>query len=174
MRKEPTTNADAGTPSACAGPRTQPVVAERKAAEVDTDRNPEHLLRVDAAGEHELVHLRVCHLHTVDTRRIAFQRLERAIELGVAGRARPAVEVAEPEPVRRLEPARLQCAEVVVVEDGLPFRKTCPRRRARRRSPSRRAVAVRRVRSSSIDQPNPSPTTKSREASGHDDVRSGT
>ena len=36
---------------------------ERKAREVDADRDPEDLLRLDSGGKHDLVHLVVRHLH---------------------------------------------------------------------------------------------------------------
>src|SRR5256886_14112253 len=50
------------------------------------------------------------------------------IEFRVAGSSRTAVEVAEAEPVGRLEPTRLQRAEMVVVKDGLPTPEPCPGR----------------------------------------------
>src|SRR5205807_2996406 len=42
------------------------------------------------------------------------------VELRIARRARPSVEIREPEPVRRLEPAWPQGAEVIGMEDRLP------------------------------------------------------
>ena len=54
------------------------------------------------------------------------QRVVGAVELGVARRSGTTVEVAEAEAVRRLEPPRLQRAEVVVLEDRLVPAKRSP------------------------------------------------
>ena len=75
--------------------------------EVDADRDLEDALGRNAGADHELVHLVVRHLHAIDARRIALERVVRAVELGIPRRAGAAVEVAEPEAVRRIEPARL-------------------------------------------------------------------
>ena len=45
------------------------VASERKAREIDPDRDAEHLRRIDPGSEHELVHLGVRDLHPVDARR---------------------------------------------------------------------------------------------------------
>ena len=71
------------------------------------------------AEDDDLLHLPVRHLDAREPRVIAPQRLERAVELRVARRPRPAVEVREAEPVRRARPARVERLEVARVEDGL-------------------------------------------------------
>ena len=57
---------------------------------------------------------------------VPLQRVIGAVELRIAGCPRPAVEIAEAESVRRLEPARLQGAEVIVMEHGLSLRESGP------------------------------------------------
>ena len=109
-------------------------VAKRKACEIDPDRDAKDLRGVHTGSDDELVHLRVRHLHPVDATGVALERLVGAIELRVAGRAGTPVEVAEPEPVRRVEPARLQRTEVVVMENGLVSAPDVPRRLGRPRN----------------------------------------
>src|SRR5437870_11538092 len=96
--------------------------------EVDTDRNAEDPVRRDSGVGNELVHLRMRYLNSVDAGRMLLERLISMIEFRVAGSSRTAVEVAEAEPVGRLEPTRLQRAEMVVVKDGLPTPEPCPGR----------------------------------------------
>ena len=55
---------------------------------------------IDAGSDHKLVHLCVCHLHTVDTRRIVLNTPNARSNCGITDRARTTVEIAEPEPVR--------------------------------------------------------------------------
>ena len=88
-------------------------------ARIDPDRDAKDLRGIHTGSDDEVVHLGVRHLYPVNARSVTPERLVGAIELRVAGRARTAVEVAKSEPVRRVEPARLERSEVVVMENGL-------------------------------------------------------
>src|SRR6185437_17056536 len=52
-------------------------VPEREVLEVDSDRYPEHLYRVDTCRSHEVLHLPMRDLHAIDTRRVLAERVER-------------------------------------------------------------------------------------------------
>ncbi len=82
---------EGGVREAELAPRGRPrrLVDEGEVVEVDADRDPEDLLAGDAGRQHELLHLRVRDLHAVDARRVARQRLVRAVELRIALRAGP-------------------------------------------------------------------------------------
>ena len=85
-----------------------------------------HLRRIDPGGENELMHLCVRDLHPVDATGVAIQRVVGEVELRIAGGPRQSVKVTQAEPVRRLEPARLQSAEMIVMEHRLPPREPSP------------------------------------------------
>src|SRR5206468_1610726 len=84
----------------------------REVLEVDADRDAEHTIRIHARRDDEVVHLAVGDLDAQEAIRARTQGLEGTVELRVAGRARPPVQVRGGEPVRRVEPGLLQRGEV--------------------------------------------------------------
>ena len=94
--------------------------------DVDSDRDHVHRARLDARLEHEVSHLLVRHLDPSEAIRRRAESVVRAVELRVAGRPRPSVEIRRGEAVRRLHPAGLQSLEVAREEDRLVGREPCP------------------------------------------------
>ncbi len=102
--------------------------AGREPVEIDADRNPEDALRSYTRLEDEVAHLCVSDLDAVDSSGVSAQRSVGLVELGISRRPGLTVEVREPEPVGRLQPAWAKRAEVIRMEDGLPACKGRPRR----------------------------------------------
>ena len=94
--------------------------------DVDSDRDHVHRARLDARLEHEVSHLLVRHLDPSEAIRRRAESVVRAVELRVAGRPGPSVEIRRGEAVRRLHPAGLQSLEVAGEEDRLVGREPCP------------------------------------------------
>ena len=147
---EPTTKADSG--QAELAPRLGPRrgVAEPEAIGVDTDRDPEHLLRRDARSEHELLHGPVRDLDAVELLVPPPHRLVAGVELGHARRARPPVQVRDAEPVAVPLEREPDQRELARVEDGLVADAGDPAAPGRRRTPSLAAIRLTSAASSAI------------------------
>ena len=101
---------------------------ERELLDVDSDRDHVDCARLDARLEHDLSHLLVGHL---DPREALGRRAESVVctvELRVAGRPRPSMEIRRGEAMRRLHPAGLQSLEMAGEEDRLLGCEPCPPR----------------------------------------------
>ena len=79
-----------------------------------------HPARGDSGGEHELLDLPVGDVDALEAGGVASERLVRTVELRIAGRPGPAVEVREPQTVAGARPPGVERGEVARVEDDLP------------------------------------------------------
>ena len=95
-------------------------VDEREGVDLDPDRDAVHPARGDSDGEHELLDLPVGDVDALEAGGVAPERLVRTVELRVAGRPGPAVEVREPQTVAGARPPGVERGEVARVEDDLP------------------------------------------------------